>query len=369
MPRSGPNGTYTLPPVYLAVPGTTIIVDQHNVPLEDIATTFNTATPISYGGTGQATAAAALTALGAEAAPNIALLASVGGSALTIALKGANGADPSTTNPVVITFRNVTATLGTPSVLTITTAISLVVSSGSTLGMTSAVAATLAIVAFNDAGTLRLGIVNTLVRPLLDGIASSTAEGGAGGADSAGVIYSGTAVSSKAMTVIGYAIATEATAGTWATAPATLAIADGPEFNDVVPQVTPWVAYTPIYTSFGTVTGSNMFSRRVGDTAEFEGVFTVGTGAASECRMSLGFNGTEGNITADATKVASIRVAGVAILNASGAVGVYPLIESNVAYITFGIQAAGTAALTKAQGTGFTGTTISLQASIPITGW
>lgn len=52
MPRSGPNGTYSLPPIYLAVPGTTIIVDQHNVPLEDIETTFNTPTPILYGGTG-----------------------------------------------------------------------------------------------------------------------------------------------------------------------------------------------------------------------------------------------------------------------------------------------------------------------------
>lgn len=35
MPRS--NGIYSLPPVYLATPGTTVRSEQHNAPLEDIA--------------------------------------------------------------------------------------------------------------------------------------------------------------------------------------------------------------------------------------------------------------------------------------------------------------------------------------------
>lgn len=35
MPRSG-SGSYSLPPVYLATPGTTVRSEQHNVPLEDI---------------------------------------------------------------------------------------------------------------------------------------------------------------------------------------------------------------------------------------------------------------------------------------------------------------------------------------------
>ena len=65
MPRSGPpTYTYTLPPIYLAIPGTTITAAQHNEPLEDIAATFNTVQPIVWGGTGQVTAAAALAALG-----------------------------------------------------------------------------------------------------------------------------------------------------------------------------------------------------------------------------------------------------------------------------------------------------------------
>jgi hypothetical protein len=54
-----------------------------------------------------------------------------------------------------------------------------------------------------------------------DDFASSTAEGGAGAADSAQVIYTGTAVSAKAKRVIGYLEWSSglATAGTWSAVP------------------------------------------------------------------------------------------------------------------------------------------------------
>lgn len=185
--------------------------------------------PVASGGTGSTTAAAALVALGAAAAlqlpvpSNFALVASVAGNALTVALKGVDGNDPSASNPVYVPFRNVTAATGTPSYLTITAPLSLTISSGSTMGFASGVAGRLWWVMFSDGGTPRIGLVNCRsgvnIMPLRPGIASSTAEGGAGGADSAQVIYTGTAVTSKAMTVLGYLEATEATAGTWATAP------------------------------------------------------------------------------------------------------------------------------------------------------
>jgi len=57
MPRNI-SGFYSLPPVYLAIPGTTIVAVQHNTPLEDIADTFNYPQPIQYGGTNAATAVA-----------------------------------------------------------------------------------------------------------------------------------------------------------------------------------------------------------------------------------------------------------------------------------------------------------------------
>jgi hypothetical protein len=149
------------------------------------------------------------------------ITASVAASALTIAIKTIAGTDPSATDPVHILFRNVTAGTGDYTVISLIAATSLVISSGSTLGTTSGVANKLWVVGFNDAGTFRLGAINLSTNAPFgdDVIASSTAEGGAGGADSAGVYYTGTAVTSKAMKVLGYVESTQATAGTWATSP------------------------------------------------------------------------------------------------------------------------------------------------------
>jgi hypothetical protein len=61
MPRGGPpTYTYSLPAIYLAIPGTLITAAQHNTPLEDIASTLNTAWPVNLGGTGGTTEAALL---------------------------------------------------------------------------------------------------------------------------------------------------------------------------------------------------------------------------------------------------------------------------------------------------------------------
>jgi hypothetical protein len=158
---------------------------------------------------------------------NGSLAAAVAASALTISLKTAAGSDPSATDPVFVAFRSATATDGTYSLVKVTAATSVVVSSGSTLGTVSAIPHRLWVVAFNDGGTFRLGVINTQVNSTGSGLfsvaddalGSSTAEGGAGGADSAGVIYTGSAVTAKAMRVVGYVESTQGTAGTWATAP------------------------------------------------------------------------------------------------------------------------------------------------------
>lgn len=155
---------------------------------------------------------------------NHSLAASASGSALTIALKDAAGSDPSASSPVNGYFRNVTGATGSWTQLSVTGALSLTVSSGSTLGVTSSTAFRLWVVLFNDGGTARLGVINcstaTQIHPLVEGIPrSSTAEGGAGAADSAGVIYTGTAVTSKSFLIVGYIewSASGLTAGTWTT--------------------------------------------------------------------------------------------------------------------------------------------------------
>lgn len=157
------------------------------------------------------------------------LVHSRAGNAETIALKTlASGglSDPSPGDPVTVIFRNVTAANGLPEELSVTAASSLTISSGSTLGASNGVPFRLWVVGFNDGGTFRLGVINCLgsatIYPLAAwGVASATAEGGAGAADSALVFYAGAAVASKAYSVLGYSSweAGLAAAGTWGTAP------------------------------------------------------------------------------------------------------------------------------------------------------
>jgi hypothetical protein len=143
---------------------------------------------------------------------NLGLSAAVAANALTIAVKGADGNNASATNPVLIPFRSPTAATGTPVWRSLTAASSLVISSGSTLAAVSNVPFRVWIVMFDDGGTLRLGAMQrvtggsspTAAAALADNLlGTSTAEGGAGAADSAGVLYTGTAVTSKAYRILG----------------------------------------------------------------------------------------------------------------------------------------------------------------------
>lgn len=143
--------------------------------------------------------------------------ASVAANALTISASGLS-----------LDFRS--ATLGSGAVTTVGgTPANLVISSGSTLGTTSAVQSRIAVLALNNAGIIELAAVNIAGGVDLSetGLISTTAEGGAGAADSATVVYSTTARTSVAYRVIGYIESTQATAGTWATAPSTIQGAGG----------------------------------------------------------------------------------------------------------------------------------------------
>jgi len=138
--------------------------------------------------------------------------ASVASSALTISA-----------SVLTLDFRD--TTLGSGTVTTVSgTPSSLVISSGSTLGTVSAVQSRIIVIALNNAGTIELAAVNISGGNQLDetNLISTTAEGGAGAADSASVIYSTTARTSLAYRVIGFIESTQATAGTWATAPSTI---------------------------------------------------------------------------------------------------------------------------------------------------
>jgi hypothetical protein len=141
------------------------------------------------------------------------LTATVAANALTVTL-----------NPAVLDFRSTTLTTGVPVSRTIPSAISIVVSSGSTLGTVSAVQSRIVVLALDNAGTVELAVVNISGGNDLTetGLISTTAEGGSGTADSASVIYSNTARTNVAYRVVGYVESTQATAGTWATTPSTV---------------------------------------------------------------------------------------------------------------------------------------------------
>lgn len=144
-------------------------------------------------------------------------------NAETWAVKTLAGNDPSAADPVYFVFQNGS---GGFVVRSVTAALSVTASSGSTIGTSNNVAFRLWTIAADDAGTVRLGIIKTAsgtdIVPLSEAIAySSLAEGGAGAADSAQIIYSGTAFSSKYICLVGYSDWESglATAGTWNSAP------------------------------------------------------------------------------------------------------------------------------------------------------
>lgn len=146
--------------------------------------------------------------------------------ALTVALKRPDGSDPSGGSPVSLAFKNSTLSSGSPPSVVRSSALSQVLTSGSTLGAVANSPLRIWFLAINDGGTMRIGAVNCRsadgsVFAIDEGVVISTfAEGGAGGADSQGIIYSSAAVASKAIRILGYAQwnAGLATPGTW-TAP------------------------------------------------------------------------------------------------------------------------------------------------------
>jgi hypothetical protein len=153
---------------------------------------------------------------------NYTIVASVAASALTIAVKTLAGTDASAADPAAISFRSDTATSGVFVKRTITSALSVVVSSGSTLGQSNATAQYIYVYALDNAGTVELAVSSTLFNDRV--VQSTTAEGGAGAADSSSVLYSTTARTSKAIRLIARLTSNQTTAGTWAAVPTAITL-------------------------------------------------------------------------------------------------------------------------------------------------
>jgi hypothetical protein len=165
-----------------------------------------------------------------DAMANGAINVTAAAGALTIAIKNLSGGDPSAGSPVTFRFSD---NLGGITSINVTAPLNVVVPSSATLGVVAAGRAfRLWVVAFNDAGTVRIGVGRMSTEgnssgnqtvPMIcglddNGIRSSTLISSS--ANTVGTIYTGQAVSSKPQRILGYiewGVAGLATLGTWTT--------------------------------------------------------------------------------------------------------------------------------------------------------
>lgn len=151
-------------------------------------------------------------------------------------------------------------------------------------------------------------------------------------------------------------------------------ICDGSNWH-ILDRITPspWVAYTPTFTGFGTVSGVSFFSRRINDTLFFHGTFTCGTATATQARITIGFNGTSANVTAaDTTKITSGgQVTGSGFFSVANAVSIVVIPLPSQTYFVMGVQTASTGGYAGANGNGIcsSGQTLSISGYVPIAGW
>lgn len=160
----------------------------------------------------------------ADLIDNLSIGYSVGAGQLTISLKDAAGNNPSVASTVKVGFRSSTLISGVIQKLVASAPLSTIISAGSTAGHTSAVSCPLYVGLMNVSGVMELCWSSSAFDE--KGLISTTAEGGAGAADSASTIYSTTARSNVPARIVGKAYSTQATAGTWAAVPTVNIVGD-----------------------------------------------------------------------------------------------------------------------------------------------
>lgn len=174
-----------------------------------------------------ADAAAARTALGAIDSATATATAAVAAGLSPISASVAANALTASLAACTLSFRSATLSSGTPSSVVVPSTISVVAPDGATFGTVSARASRLAILAINNAGTVELAFSNVAGGVNLDEttLISTTAISAA--SDLSTGIYSTSARTGVAFRVVGIIESTQATAGTWASAPSLVQGAGG----------------------------------------------------------------------------------------------------------------------------------------------
>lgn len=168
---------------------------------------------------------------------------SASANTLTLGVRSKKDLPFDSDNVGIFKYRSATLASGRYDTITETGTILAQLSPGSTIGTQSGVPARLYFGIANDNTTHRLwwynpwDAVNNKLLPLNEAqLYSSVAEGGAGAADSAHVLYSTVAFTNRAIRVLGFIEITQAVAGTWVTAPTKIELAHvgGPQCGEIV---------------------------------------------------------------------------------------------------------------------------------------
>lgn len=157
---------------------------------------------------------------------NCSLSAVAGGNAVQFSLLDAGGNTPTTASPCVLTFRNATQNIGSTVTRVVTSATTLTLNPGSTLGTQNNVPFKVWVSAIDNGSTAVLAVSQqfnpSAIAPLpIYNIISSTACSSCGTATSFGVFYSTVGQTNRPWTPLGFAEwgSGLVTAGTWATGP------------------------------------------------------------------------------------------------------------------------------------------------------
>lgn len=151
------------------------------------------------------------------------LTASVSGNALTMIFRGMNINSSSSISPVYLYFRDATSATGSPVKRLIANPIKTVISSGSTAGFASATTNYINWYLIDNAGTIELAWSGTWFDS--GTIVTTSAEGGAGAADSSYTMFSTSARTNVACLFIGRTKHSLTTAGTWNEVPDEISLA------------------------------------------------------------------------------------------------------------------------------------------------
>ena len=234
-------------------------------------------------------------AIGTPGFTNLSFDATVASKALTIALKGEDGNDPSGANAVKVKFRSSTLTDADPVTISTTSALSVVLPDGGTLGFIANEADRIYVWAINNAGTVELAVSKKADIFPESSLVTTVAIGT--GSDSATAIYSTTQRTSLACKLIGYIeITTGGVAGEWDNAPTKVQVMLPGVFPD---WVTPFKSGVAVASTSGAsidFTGIPSWVKRI--TVMLAGVSTNGT---SNLLIQLGDSGgpeTSGYISA-----------------------------------------------------------------------